>query len=886
MGFVFLFINALRPSPGFAQTIKGTVKDSTGRAVPYASVNLRSSLQDAIIVFTTTDTGGAYNLRTPAGAVAADLEVEVRCIGYKGQTHTLNTLPATIDFTLAVSARELQSAVVQNNRPKLRASGDTLSYRVADFSSTRDRVIGDVIKKLPGISVASDGTISYNNKPISGVYISGDNLLDDRYTIATNSIPHNIVDQVQVIDNHQPIKVLQNKVAGNDVALNLTIKKTGKLHLVGQESVGAGVPGNYDVNLDALMFKDRYKAIDYLKGNNTGEDLQRELIAHNAADNQQRIGNELPTTMLSLGAVNDPALSRQRFFFNRSVMLDANNLINLKNAWQLRLNAWYLHDRQRQAYSRQTTTFLPADTIQYMETQHNRADPHLLHTQFTLNLNKEKCYINDVLLMDDSRWTGYSQLNANGSLVNQELNDNSLSFSNEFNWMRAIRSGNILQTYSYISHLAGPEYRTIGPSYDPALFNHGESYMQLIQTVNVPTWFTNNYISFKIPGEVLTKSFRTGISVQSQRLTSGFSLLQSDKTLTPGTDSSVNNLSWIRKKYYAGAAFDIPGEKLKASLSLPLTLQQLSYSDTGYALHKELTRVYFNPQLSGKYQVGLENSVSFQYSYRNESGSIEDIYQGYILKDYRTLYANNAGLTLRQDHRAAAGYNYRKALRLFFFSINTVYTHVSANNIPSSIITGNLRQRIVLPYPNNMDSWIVNGFISKYSFHLQTTFSGSAQWQDSRSSEIQNGALLPFRTITITLGLGAETKLNDQVNFSYRTTGTRTGSRLSAAAPADHIDQLIQQAAVYYSPTPALQFNLSGEHYFTGRRGNATLKYFFADAWVKYHIKRWRVDWQLNAINFLDIRTYDALYLTTNTLTAGSYTLPGRIILLKCMFNL
>jgi hypothetical protein len=71
----------------------------------------------------------------------------------------------------------------------LRVHGDTTDYKVSDFSSPQDRVIGDVIKKLPGIDVAKDGKISYNGKSISGVYIGGDNLLDDKYNIATNSYP-------------------------------------------------------------------------------------------------------------------------------------------------------------------------------------------------------------------------------------------------------------------------------------------------------------------------------------------------------------------------------------------------------------------------------------------------------------------------------------------------------------------------------------------------------------------------------------------------------------------------------------------------------------------------------------------------------------------------
>jgi hypothetical protein len=88
--------------------------------------------------------------------------------------------------------------------------------------------------------------------------------------------------------------VLQNKVTSDDVALNLTFKKDAKLRLLGQETAGAGLPGNYYADFNALFVKDKYKAINYLKGNNTGEDLQQELVSHNLSDYKQRIGTIHP----------------------------------------------------------------------------------------------------------------------------------------------------------------------------------------------------------------------------------------------------------------------------------------------------------------------------------------------------------------------------------------------------------------------------------------------------------------------------------------------------------------------------------------------------------------------------------------------------------------
>ncbi len=115
-------------------------------------------------------------------------------------------------------------------------------------------------------------------------------------------------------------------------------------------------------------------------------------------------------------------------------------------------------------YSQLNTIFLPGDTVRYNETQHNRFVPDILHTQFTLNVNRDKYYLNDVLLMDDNRSVSYSNLNTNGAVVNQVFKDNALNFSNEFNLIKSLKSNNIIQAYSYISHSAEPENRSIGPN--------------------------------------------------------------------------------------------------------------------------------------------------------------------------------------------------------------------------------------------------------------------------------------------------------------------------------------------------------------------------------------------------------------------------------------
>ncbi len=62
-----LFIGMLFSVGSFAQTIKGTVTDSLGKAVPYANINLKND-SNLIVAYAISDSKGGYVLQVPAGA--------------------------------------------------------------------------------------------------------------------------------------------------------------------------------------------------------------------------------------------------------------------------------------------------------------------------------------------------------------------------------------------------------------------------------------------------------------------------------------------------------------------------------------------------------------------------------------------------------------------------------------------------------------------------------------------------------------------------------------------------------------------------------------------------------------------------------------------------
>jgi hypothetical protein len=79
---------------------------------------------------------------------------------------------------------------------------------------------------MPGIEVLPDGKILYQGKAINKYYIEGLDLLEGKYNLANDNLPYQEVSQVQILENHQPIKTLDSLQFSDRTALNIKLKNT------------------------------------------------------------------------------------------------------------------------------------------------------------------------------------------------------------------------------------------------------------------------------------------------------------------------------------------------------------------------------------------------------------------------------------------------------------------------------------------------------------------------------------------------------------------------------------------------------------------------------------------------------------------------------------
>ncbi len=244
--------------------VTGYVKDSED-----ASALVRATIQILTTDTTKMITGGVTN--TLGGYTIKNVEegsyiIKVSYIGYhnfyrsvtikNGETiHNVGTVLLTPNSVV------LDAAVVQGQLPQMEVKEDTIIFNADAFKVPEGSVLEDLIKKLPGAEVSSDGTIKINGKTISKILVDGKEFFSSDKSVAMKNLPAEIVDKVKTYDKASDSERLTGIADGNEeTVIDLTIKKGMKQGWFGNISLGVGTKDQYANRVMVNRFKDNFQS--------------------------------------------------------------------------------------------------------------------------------------------------------------------------------------------------------------------------------------------------------------------------------------------------------------------------------------------------------------------------------------------------------------------------------------------------------------------------------------------------------------------------------------------------------------------------------------------------------------------------------------------------
>ena len=172
---IFFLVLILLTHLTYAQTtISGKLLDKDNKPIASVSVLYKKVGSAVILGFTRSDHDGLFKLHVK-NVDQDSLQLDFQHLNYAQKSVTVVNRKANYAYQLLEQARQIQEVKVANMPIYKRK--DTINYDVAAFTSNKDRVIADIIKKLPGIEMIGD-QILYQGKPIQKYMV---NNLDELY---------------------------------------------------------------------------------------------------------------------------------------------------------------------------------------------------------------------------------------------------------------------------------------------------------------------------------------------------------------------------------------------------------------------------------------------------------------------------------------------------------------------------------------------------------------------------------------------------------------------------------------------------------------------------------------------------------------------------------
>jgi hypothetical protein len=366
--FYWSVVPAVAQSPAKV-SLRGTVADSTGRALDGATVMLLSGRDSSLVSFARSQSSGNFEFKNVANEAYL---LQITYVGLQKLSQRLDKQQKeTLDLgrlALLPIPKDLDEVVIRGERAPVQIKQDTIEYNAGSFKVQPNAVVEDLLKRLPGVEVDRDGTVRAQGQQVQRVTVDGKEFFGRDPKIATRNLPADAIDKVQVLDR----KSDQAQFTGIDdgqreKAINLTLKEEKKNMTFGNLTGSGGPDNRYSLRGNVNRFS-KTKQLSFLgMGNNVNQQGFSMDDYLNFTGASQRMMSGQGGVRIQINSDEDAAIPLNfggrpnGYLTNWAGGVNFNNQITPKTE----VNGSYFYNQLGQDISRLTNrqSFLPAGTI-------------------------------------------------------------------------------------------------------------------------------------------------------------------------------------------------------------------------------------------------------------------------------------------------------------------------------------------------------------------------------------------------------------------------------------------------------------------------------------------------------------------------------------------
>lgn len=280
---VILFFLSVIPMAGQGR-IKGTVYGSDGSPLIGARVDLikvssgglsSSGItividdEDEIIASMVSGTEGEYffdNVQKGSYTVQATY-FECKPVSMKAMV--FNDKETTID--LKIDDRQMLDASKVSSSA-ITVKGDTTLFYADAFTTGRERNLGDVLDKLPGVEVDGN-SITANGKSVSRILIEDQDLYQGNMSMPMENIAAEDVEKVEVIENYSEFNIFSGFTTTDETVINVGVDGKSRNRINSDVDALGGIYNKYKLRASALRLGSKTMFSLIGASNNVGDAL-------------------------------------------------------------------------------------------------------------------------------------------------------------------------------------------------------------------------------------------------------------------------------------------------------------------------------------------------------------------------------------------------------------------------------------------------------------------------------------------------------------------------------------------------------------------------------------------------------------------------------------
>ena len=714
--------------------IEGNVKDSvTHKPIELANILLRISNQTNIIAFTQTDSRGNFILNFIPKQ--KEYIVSVSCINFNENKIALHFLDSTKkvviqNFILSPKINMLEEIAVKQRKSVVIRS-DTITFRADAFRNGQEKVVEDLLRKIPGFEIDSKGGISVNGKNIDRILIGGDDITDKNYKLLSKNLPADLIDEVQILDRFSNNPILKGIENSDKIALNLNLKR--KVAFLGNVYAGYAPKERYETRVNLFSFIDKVKIYAIGSGNNVGIDPVGEVDFLTDFDfsmgDIETLKGHRSREQLEVNIAAPPTLSEQISNINNVKLGALNAIFKTSKKLNFKVQTYFLEDR-KQFYSSNFYQYLLGNesfslSENYETTQNSSIFYGKVESTYYPSPKSLLKYFGKI---QQGKTNFLSNFTVNQKPLQEQLKNKDFYTEQFLNFTQKVSDQKALDIQFLYSHNSRPQHYFLNQGLYSELLDSVKSYQGITQNFNNPSDYLG--ILAKYIGRYNKGSYawKMGFDFQDEGVISNLNVVRDNQENAVNGQFS-NDFTFRRSWLYAELDY-------RYNLSSKIILHsKININQTNYQYGTEnRVKPFLTSSLRLNYIISQNQKFSWNLSYRNTFPEATQLYSNYILSNYRTFSKGTTNFETFTRLGTDISYNFKNWEKQLFIGSSINYsTQPEAYNF-------------------------TNGFFPTYAFSDLTLGKGSNNY----SANVSIKKFVPFMKSTVKLY--AQLKVNNFQN--------------------------------------------------------------------------------------------------------------------------